>query len=759
MLYLSAPIVLPPDGVTFYPDHQNDANGEPLTWYYLPLSPRYSSDSQGPLVRLTKYVSDSDAFAVLDCDVNLGLDPAAFKTYVNKLKAAANLKGDPRIAPMQATAGTVTVMLLGRQSGQTGSSSLVSGISVPASPSLYNDNRAIFSIVLSPAGSDLVESTLKSKSEEEMTAVGVIYDLTFDTLRPAYAVKATASWNQVHKYLKDQFVEDGVFVGVDISKVVDDMKDKKIIDIQVDNLLTSDDQVSAVKGMLVQVKSLVFENFFRPVIERAGPKTPTFLDGVQNLMTRGARAVATFGLSELAHFQWNHEDKTELLSQTLTVDLHERSVVKMKLYPQAHLTQMVKDVSTPLVRELNATTGSEFFTKRNLQVDTNVPLSVDSISSIVVDLDYGGRRQSKRFTSTGDALPASQSVSWTSVLDDRRKMVRPVSASYTVNFQPRADASWPASLTSQPQDVTGDFWTVNPRTLYSVYPVRFLVVPDFPWDKFPVVTVHARYVDAKNSVNVSQVFSINRGTKLADQSTGVLWQIFQRDPTLRQYEYRLSYLLAGGGSTDVGSWVRTDAPLVILDPAKKDVWLMPPAVDQWPSDLQLITVQLTYDDAVNNLHLRPDVNQIFSGNKDPQKVRLLLADPSKQAFTYEATFYGNQTVKIPRSRTEDSVIRLSPAMKAHMVATVRADPAIFSAGTISKVVAKITPKEAKPSDAPTVLTFKSAADVGKVEYDFAQNGGYACKATYYYVNDDPFTARSIDVTDVDTYLIPVPNRD
>jgi len=97
-------------------------------------------------------------------------------------------------------------------------------------------------------------------------------------------------------------------------------------------------------------------------------------------------------------------------------------------------------------------------------------------------------------------------------------------------------------------------------------------------------------------------------------------------------------------------------------------------------------------------------------------------------------------------------------MKAHMIATVRTDPAIFSGGAINKVVAKITPKEAKPTDAPTALTFTSAADVGKVEYDFTRNGGYACKVTYYYVNDDPFTAKAIDVTGTETFVIPVPNR-
>lgn len=755
MLYLNTPVVLPPDGVTFYPDHQNDGNGEPLTWYYLPLSPRYSSDGQGPLVRLTKYVSDSDAFAVLDCDVNLGLDAAAVPAYGRRLQTALNLKGVPRIAPMQAAEGTVSVMLLGRQSTQAGSDALVKGISVPAAPSLYNDNRAIFSIVLSPAGSDLVEATLSSKAEAEMTALGVIYSLAFDALRPAYAVKATANWAQVHHFLKDQFVADGVFLGADVSKVVDDMTDKKVVDIQVDNMLSGDEQTSAVQAMLVQVKSLVFETFFKPVIERAQPKTPTFMDGVQNLMTRGVRAALTSGLSELAHFQWNHEDRTELLTQTLTIDLRERTVVRMKLYPQAHLTEIVKDVQVPLVRELNATTGSDFFMKRNLQVDTNLPLSVDAISSIVVDLDYGGRRQSQRFA--GDGLPPSQKVSWTSVLDDRRKMVRPVSASYTVNFQPRADAAWPASLSSPPQEVTGDFWTVNPRALYSVYPVRFLVAAGFPWDRFPVITVHVRYVDDHNGINAAQALSITQATMLPDNSVGALWQFLQRDPKASQFEYRLSYTMAGGGSSDVGSWTRTDAPLVILDPAKKDVWLMPPASDQWPADLRLITVQLAYDDAANNLHLRPDLNQIFDGNKDPQKVRLLLADPAKQTVSYQATFYGSQTIKIPASRTEDSIIRLSPSMRGHTVVTVRPDPAIFADGQISKVVARILPKEARSGEPPTALTFTSAADAGKAEYDFTADGGYTCKATYYYVNDDPFTARPI-AADAETFVIPVPNR-
>jgi hypothetical protein len=257
----------------------------------------------------------------------------------------------------------------------------------------------------------------------------------------------------------------------------------------------------------------------------------------------------------------------------MDIDLHERSVVKMKLHPQAHLTNLLRgvDPGVKLVHDLNANTGRDFFNKRHLKVDTNVPLDVDGISSIVVDLRYGDRVQSQRLVpAAAGQLPAAQKFSWTSQLDEHMKMVRPIASSFTVHFAPRADSTWPTSLMARLETVTGDFWTVNPRKLYGVSTVRFTCAPGFDWERYAQVVLRLRYVDARNAINLSRVFNITRQTQAPDGSRGVAWTILQRDPTLKSYQYQLSYQLDGGGMIDAGDWITSDLPLVILKAFRRE---------------------------------------------------------------------------------------------------------------------------------------------------------------------------------------------
>jgi hypothetical protein len=213
--------------------------------------------------------------------------------------------------------------------------------------------------------------------------------------------------------------------------------------------------------------------------------------------------------------------------------------------------------------------------------------------------------------------------------------------------------------------------------------------------------------------------------------------------------------MAGGGATAPGPWIKSELPLVVLDPAKKDLWLVPPPLALWPPDVQLITVQVTYEDPENNLKLRPDLNQ-FTG-PDPQKVRLVLADPSKQRVGYQAIFYGAQTVSAPPSRTEDSLLRLTPGMGGRDVALLRPDPKLFSGGRVTRAVAKVRRAEAGADEPEQAFTFQSADDVARFAYEFAKSPGFSCKVTYSFAKDDPLTRR-FTVTGLSDFTIPLPQR-
>jgi hypothetical protein len=714
MLCFDQPTVtLAPDDVCFYPD-----SDDPLTWHYLPLTPRVSLDAKGaPLIRLTKYVSDKHAFALLDFDVNLGLTEEARAKYTRKLKETLSLGGEPRLVPMQAVQGTVELMLLGRQSGKEGSSELVSGISYPASPSLYNDNRAVFSVMLTPAGSEIVEASLGLDGIPDMSAVAVVYSLTFDALRPAYAIRARARWDEIHAYMKERLQYEGMFAGSDISKIIDDMTENRVINIEVDNMLSPDMKESAIESMLAQVRSMVFDTFFKPAAApKQEEKQPGFLEGVTGLLKKPG----FFGM--LGHFTWTKEDRTELVQRSLDINLRERSVARMKLYPQAHLHNISQKLgSPPVVRNLSG--NSDFFKKRTVVVDVNLPFEEpDSITSVVVDLTYGKQRQSLIYR-PNDKAP--KTATWTSQLDGSGRMLREVTATFKVNFAPRSNMTWPTSLTSEPEVFTGDFWTAAPRVVYDVGTMTFMMAPDFRWDQYPMVTLYARYLDEANGVALQQTWTLVKPQSDSKEPSSVKWPVLVRNRKEIAVEYRLACQSADGRVVDPGLWISTSRPLTNINPESKDITVYPPVA--WPEQCDLITVQLSYDDPANNIRVRPKLLQFTPGTKDEQAVRLVIVDPERQTVGYQAGYYGDDSVTAPASLTDDPVIVLPAKPTGRTFVLCRPDPALFASRGVNKVELKLSHAE---SGTEKTLIFTSAKDVGRFAFAYRIDHTVTGKATF-----------------------------
>lgn len=726
----SPPVALVPDGVCFYPD-----SDDPLTWYYLPLVPRVSLDAEGaPNLRLTKYVSDTQGFAILNLDVDLGLDEKLRNRYAAELKDELALTDQPRLVPMQAVEGRVDIVLLGRQSGKDGSGDLVSTINYPASPSLYGDNRAVFSVMLTPSGSQIVEASLGQGGMPDMSAIAVIYSLSFDALRPAYRVKAKARWDKVHTYLKNQLKNDGIFTGLDISKVVDTMKDNRIIDIQVDDMLTGDAAESAVKAMLTQVRTMVFDTFFKPAVQPKDDKNTSFLDGLGNLMEQGVRIGRTAGFGMLGQFTWVKEDRTEILTQTLDIDMHERSIVRMKLNPQAHLGEIFQRLGSPaLVRSVSG--NDPFFQKRNLTVDLNLPFTgPDNINSVVVDLQYGdkanGQSQSLLFSA---ADPSPKKVSWTSVPDADGRLSREVTARFTVNFQ--SVTGWPAVVTSPEQVITGDFWTAAPRTIYQLRTIRFMISPDFRWDQYPVVTLYARYKDDANGIDLVQSWPLMKPK--GGDPTSATWSFLQRDAARNAFEYRLVCQAIGSPPLDMG-WNSGDQPFVIIDPPKKDIDVYPPS--PWPSNYDQITVQIASGDPTHPTGDRTGLIQFTSGATTKQTARLLTPDRSVQTFGYQVTYHANgMPVVAPRSMSDGSTIAIPPEPVGQTFILVRVDPAVFSDQVqATKVEVRLSHGE---SGMETSMVFTSASDAESFPYTYRKDPTVKGKAIFTFPDQPKIAAK------------------
>lgn len=737
MLYLNPPQAVI-DGVACYPDHLDK-----LQWYYLPLVPRVSYRAGVPQMVLRAFNSERGGGGVLDLDVNLGLDEPQAKKLQARLQDLMKLEGPPRLAPMPPSAGSVRLILLGQGPGKDGApgTGAVRSVAYPAAPSLYGDNQATFSVYLDEVGAQLVEASLTGEPGE-MTAVGVIYDLSFDALRPAYNISARASWKKVHDSFLERFQEEGIFFGADISKSIDKMVDDQVIQLDVDNLLTGEDQTSAVQAMLAQVKGMIFDTFFTVVPQpQPPPNQPDFWDRYMEMMKRSAQMTLTMGLSEVAHFTWTRKEIQEVLQKELHIDLRERSVVKLELHPQGHLTDLVASIPNPPPLVQRLTLDDDLYKKRNLEVDSNLDFKTDSISSIVVDLDYGGSKKSLLLRPEDGGVPKEQSASWLSLLDGMR-MRREVKASYTVNFNPRENTAWPARLVSEPTTLTGDFWTVNPRELYTVNTVQFVMPQDFPWERYPLVNVQARYADPAHGIQVERTFLLQQGTKLPDESVGVAWQFLQRDPRVGGFDYKLSFRLANG-STREYPWRTTGVPYVLIEdplPNKKSIRVRPPS--PWPDTLDSIELQLTYEDRANKVSIHRDV--LFDAdNTSVATLELRLADPGRQTYDYEVTFnpLEGKSITLPRSSTDKNLLRLAEDMTAHRVVQLGLEPGALGDYRLDHVELEVKPAEA-PDDAPADrFRFQSADDTGRFEYDFVRNGAFRYRAIYFYADETRYTAK------------------
>src|SRR5262249_45697844 len=96
-------------------------------------------------------------------------------------------------------------------------------------PSLFGFNRATFAVVLTQEAAVLFEAALKSG----ISPVGVIYDLEFLGLRPAFNVRITANYKRVYEELDVEFGVKGqiyaVSLGVDIGASFQKLRDKGVI--------------------------------------------------------------------------------------------------------------------------------------------------------------------------------------------------------------------------------------------------------------------------------------------------------------------------------------------------------------------------------------------------------------------------------------------------------------------------------------------------------------------------------------------------
>src|SRR5581483_6302757 len=217
MLTFEAPFYEIADVVVFR-DH-----ADPQMFYYLAGPPHLSRDEHGnPSLLLLKYREALDAMGAspktrdelgggfLLLGVDCGLSEERKSDIKRELESrVAPGAGPISLAPVLYTKGTVNIIALDSQKATAGEPSgdvqeharFVRGIQGTSTPSLLQDERAIFSVALSPSAATLIEDAYES----DLSPIGVMYELEFAGLRPALAVKAHVDRRRVYDQLKLSF--------------------------------------------------------------------------------------------------------------------------------------------------------------------------------------------------------------------------------------------------------------------------------------------------------------------------------------------------------------------------------------------------------------------------------------------------------------------------------------------------------------------------------------------------------------------------
>lgn len=668
MLYLNPPFYFI-NGVTLYPDHE-----DPLQFYFLPAAPHFTvqQDAAGtfPQFQLLKYRGQSLSGGFLNFDCDLGLTPDALDALSRDLQHQAHLSDPPRLSPVPIVDGTVRLILLDAQTPvptpptpgvptpPAPPPTFVSRILQSARPSLYGDNAATFSVQLTPAGVTLMEQAMNGV----MSPIGVVYELSYLALRPAYNITLKMDWDRIQKHMDEHFGVDAVFASVDIDKAVDDLKEQQAIVFQADTFVPEgEDDAGVIKNRdqaEAEVRDMITNTFFQPSLDPVR-ETKDGWDKAEHL----ARVLAAGPAAGGGMFSYRHVDMTRHDQKSLNVRFSERTAVRRTICPQGHLSgflRLLKDSGvkvSDLVKEVDL--NDPFFQTRTVNVISRADFAADNLQSVSVQLRYGNQPRDVLL----DPQHPQQSVQWPSLLTSGA-MQWEVQASYRVQFDLTAQPDRPPSLSSVPQTLTREAFEVAPRELYDVMTVPVIAL-DFPWDRYPHVEVRLRYRDAANHLAQDESLMLDIDHKEAS------WRVLLLDRAARTFSHQLVYRAADSRDIQTPWQDEPGERLTIRNPYPDRRTLTVVPVVKWDV-IDEVFVDLSYEDPPGTMLAQTSLT--FSAtDAAPKSFSVDLKHPERRAVSYEVTFVtkGGDVIEVPRSVTLEPRTFLRSDMKGHRVITVR----------------------------------------------------------------------------------------
>jgi hypothetical protein len=634
MMYLHPPF-LEYEGVTVAPD-----SSDPLQFWYLPNRPHLAVDNGRPAIRFLVLKENLDeltpgeeaATGFLVFDTVLSWPEETLKKVAAKIKDDLHLEGDPRLAPLLFKSGTTRLVFLDRQttlpgdkpadapkdSQPGGTDQWVTFLEASGIPSLYGENRAIFSAVLTKKATQLLYGAF-----EGFTPAGVIYDLQFIGMQRAFNIHVTADWEQVYHHLEEGHSVSAIFYSSDVKKVVDDLIDKKVIDFQVTlEGIGEEGMEGEMNEVRKQIQDFVMDKFFTP---QPNPNKPSDTPGA---IVDTMRALRDLASPISCGYTRKELDATEI--RTLDIDYTAARAVERTIAPQAHLSFFFADYNIKKDQVITVVDGDDdFWRQAQLSILADANFDGDGISTVAIDVAYGAA-----------VPPGPDDRVWSFLADKGHTLFEKASwfdPAVGNRWQYRYDARFSSSAVPGPEvgvesgwrQASGTALVVSPAELYAKRRLEFDLGKGFPADQYPTVQVDIRYVDPDTNWTYDT-------SGLLDAAHPTLVFIFRtRRDAPRDVQYRFTY--THGSGPVVTDWRTTAADLVLVDDPRPNIFTVRVVVAGDRSKIEDLLLDFQYQDEEHGIFETGSLRYDQKTINDPQQWSVPLADPNRHRYSYSQT--------------------------------------------------------------------------------------------------------------------------
>lgn len=654
MLYLDAPIG-PIKGLVIYRDHQDKS-----LFYYVPERPRLAMNEGVPefvFLRYKRDITDNPDFdpdtkqslggGFLAFTVDLGVTDEQLNEIKQELSQFAD--GAVKLTPISFRKGTVRLSLTKdaaeKDATQPKGLQFIEEIYGATKPSLIGFNRATFSVVLSEEGATLFQAALKAG----ISPIGVIYDLEFLGLSPAFNVRITAEYHRIYEHLELSFAARGqlqvVSIAAEIDAAFQKLRDDGVIKVEVQQFTDNADLKKQADEAFNWFKTELLKDFFKPALQPPSFMTPsagggllgqlqTFLGQLVTPQTGASQpslgaptalpsnaapgaatltqaAPSTFANpalqstpgggnggsaqgNPLSPFQVGFSLKfyrqDELKTRVFEYSL--QAAVAREAAPQGLFSTIAQGLD--LSRSIqDISLDDDFFKRLVTRVSIAGDLTAAGVSAIAVNLEYPDKRKPNQnpihvdgFEFRPDQLEPKTFTTW---LDAKKTL----DYRYQLKLHFKPDFQWVGK-----EAVYVSPWissrlprlTIDPLSQIGLFQVE-VGLALFDSDQVSQVQVDLRYEDSANAFKTEKTMLFRPG------EGSQFWRLRLSDPNLQEYQYRVTYFLQDNLQVKTGWQPSTQTVLKIDEPFQntlKNIRIVP-VLDT--SNLVEAVVDLTYREA------------------------------------------------------------------------------------------------------------------------------------------------------------------